>query len=77
MQEAEQGAEMTKVLVVDDHALVRAGICRLINSEGDLEVVGETGSAREAIELCSELEPDVLVLDFSLPDGDGLEKSSR
>lgn len=64
---------MIRVLVVDDHTLVRAGLCRLLESERDIEVVGQTGSGREAVQLCKELVPDVIILDYSLPDIDGLE----
>jgi two-component system invasion response regulator UvrY len=68
---------MIRVLVVDDHTLVRAGLCRLLDSEEGIEVVGETGSGREAVELCQKLKPDVVLLDYSLPDIDGLETTSR
>jgi DNA-binding NarL/FixJ family response regulator len=68
---------MIRVLVVDDHTLVRAGLCRLLSSEPDIEVVGETGSGREAIGLCQKLNPDVLLLDYNLPDQDGLEVTEQ
>ena len=64
---------MIRVLVVDDHGIVRAGICRLLEAEPDMEVTGETGSGHEAVRLCRELRPDVVLLDFALPDLDGLE----
>jgi len=64
---------MIRVLVVDDHGIVRAGICRLLEAEPDVEVAGETGSGHEAIEMCREVQPDVVLLDFGLPDIDGLE----
>ena len=68
---------MIRVLVVDDHTLVRAGLCRILESQDDIEVVSETGSGREAVSLCGQLKPDVVVLDFGLPDMDGLEVTSR
>ncbi len=68
---------MIRILVVDDHTLVRAGLCRLLNSEDGFEVVGETGSGRDAVELCRKLKPDIVLLDYSLPDMDGLETTSR
>lgn len=68
---------MIRVLVVDDHTLVRAGLCRLLDAEKDVEVVGDTGSGREAVELAEKLKPDVVLLDYSLPDLDGLEVTSR
>lgn len=64
---------MIRVLVVDDHEVVRAGIGRIVAAEPDLQVVGQTGSGHEAVRLCRELRPDVVLLDFSLPDLDGLE----
>jgi two-component system invasion response regulator UvrY len=68
---------MIRVLVVDDHTLVRAGLCRLLDAEEGIEVVGETGSGREAVDLCQKLKPDVVLLDYNLPDMDGLETTSR
>lgn len=68
---------MIRVVVVDDHAVVRAGICRLFEEEPDFEVVGHTGSGREAVELCRKVKPDVVVLDFNLPDMDGLETTEQ
>jgi DNA-binding NarL/FixJ family response regulator len=63
--------------VVDDHAVVRSGLCRLLEAEADIEVVGETGSGHDAIRLCRELRPDVVVLDYGLPDVDGLETTKQ
>lgn len=68
---------MIRVLVVDDHTLVRAGLCRLLESEPDIEVAGETGSGREAVTLTTDLKPDVVLLDYNLPDADGLETTER
>jgi DNA-binding NarL/FixJ family response regulator len=68
---------MTRILVIDDHALVRAGLCRLLDAERDMEVVGQTGSGREGIELCSELKPDLVLLDYTLSDLDGLQTTEK
>ena len=68
---------MIKVMVVDDHTLVRAGLCRLVEGEDDMEVVGQTGSGLEAVRLAQQLRPEVIVLDFSLPDIDGLETTRQ
>lgn len=68
---------MTRVLVVDDHTLVRAGVARLLEAEEDIEVVGQTGSGHEAVELSRRLKPDVVILDYSLPDLDGLETTQQ
>jgi DNA-binding NarL/FixJ family response regulator len=63
---------MIRVLVVDDHTLVRAGLCRLLDGEDDIEVVGQSGSGREAVALCPQLKPDLVLLDYAMPDLDGL-----
>ena len=68
---------MIRVVVVDDHAVVRSGICRLLEAELDIEVVAQAGSGHEAVRLCREETPDVLVLDFGLPDLDGLETTRQ
>jgi len=68
---------MIRVLVVDDHTLVRAGLCRLLDSEADIAVAGETGSGHEAVTLSADLDPDVVLLDYKLPDIDGLETTQR
>jgi DNA-binding NarL/FixJ family response regulator len=62
-----------RVLIVDDHPIVRQGLRRLIEAESDLEVCGETETAREAKSLIRELEPDAVIVDVSLKQGDGLE----
>jgi len=59
------------VLIVDDHGLVREGLRALLVEEG-IEVVGEAGSAKEALRLAADLAPDVVVLDIRLPDRDGV-----
>jgi len=62
-----------RVLVVDDHAVVRAGLKLVLESESGIEPVGEAGSAREAIFEARSLKPDVILLDVVLPDRSGLE----
>ena len=64
---------MIRLLLVDDHELVRAGICRLLDSAVDFEVVADTGSGRDAVDLCGRHRPDVVVLDYGLPDLDCIE----
>jgi len=62
-----------KVLLVDDHPLVRLGIGQLINRQPDLKVCGEAEDAQGALERVTDLKPDVVILDLSLKDSDGLE----
>lgn len=62
----------TRVVLVDDHTMVRAGVRLLLNAQPDLEVVGEAGQAAEVLPVARSLQPDVVVLDLSLPGGPSL-----
>jgi DNA-binding NarL/FixJ family response regulator len=62
-----------RVLIVDDHAIVRDGIRALLAGDKDVQVIGEAGGGREAIELARKLTPDVIVMDIAMPDLGGLE----
>jgi DNA-binding NarL/FixJ family response regulator len=62
-----------RILIVDDHAVVRSGLTLVIAAEDGLEVVGEAGSAREAIFEARALKPDVILLDVVMPDQSGLD----
>jgi DNA-binding NarL/FixJ family response regulator len=64
---------MTSILLVDDQAQVRQGLRMRLALEADLAVVGEAAAAGEAVRLAYTLQPDVVLLDFELPDGTGLE----
>jgi len=64
---------MMRVLIVDDHALVRAGIALLVGHQDDMEPVGQAGTAAEAIKLACDLTPDIILLDVTMPGGGGLE----
>ena len=59
-------------MLADDHAVLRSGLRALLNLEPDMEVVGEASNGREAIELGQTLKPDVIVMDISMPEMDGL-----
>jgi DNA-binding NarL/FixJ family response regulator len=63
----------TRVLIVDDHALVREGVRALLSRADDVTVVGEAGGGREAIALAKSLSPDVILMDIAMPDLGGLE----
>jgi two-component system response regulator NreC len=65
-------AEKIRVLLADDHAVLRSGLRALLNLEPDMEVVGEASNGHEAIELGQTLKPDVIVMDISMPEMDGL-----
>jgi two-component system, NarL family, response regulator NreC len=62
-----------RVLIVDDHAVVRAGLAMLVNAEDDLEAVGEAGSARDAIFEARSTNPDVVLMDVVMPDESGID----
>lgn len=63
----------TRLLLVDDHAVVRSGLRMLLGSEGDFEIVGEAGTAYAAMEAAGEVKPDVILMDIGLPDLSGIE----
>ena len=67
---------MIKVLIVDDHPIVRAGLHGILGSEADLEVVGEASSAAEAVTAARALLPDVVLMDLRMPGGDGVTATS-
>jgi two-component system, NarL family, invasion response regulator UvrY len=67
----------TKVLLVDDHAIVREGYRRLLEHEANISVVGEAGSAAQAYERARSLQPDVVVMDIALPGVSGIEATRR
>ena len=64
---------MIRVLVVDDQPLVRDGLAAIIGADGELQLVGEAATGREAITRCSELHPDVVLMDIRMPEMDGIE----
>src|SRR5918997_1311824 len=66
-----------RILIVDDHDLVRDGYRRMLDRESDLEVVGEASNGREAVELCRELRPDLVLMDVRMPEMDGLEATRK
>jgi DNA-binding NarL/FixJ family response regulator len=65
-------AVMTRVLLVDDHRLVRAGLAALLAGTEDIEVVGEAADGRQAVDLAARLHPDVVLMDLSMPVLDGV-----
>jgi two-component system, NarL family, response regulator NreC len=65
-------AERIRIALCDDHAVVRSGLRHILEAEADLEVIGEAGSAAEAVEVATTAKPDVFVMDLGLPDRSGL-----
>jgi len=66
-----------RIVLADDHALVRAGIRALVQSVREFEVVGEAGDGREALQLAKTLQPDVMLLDVAMPELNGLDAIPR
>ena len=68
---------MIKVLLADDHSIVRAGLCRIVEESGDMTVVAEAADGKAAILQARKAAPDVAVIDISMPEFDGLEVTAR
>jgi two-component system response regulator NreC len=68
---------MIKILLVDDHSLVRHGFRMILAAQPDMEVAGEAGNGREAVELAQKLKPDVVVMDVAMPELNGIEATRR
>ncbi|MFZ5822759.1 MAG: response regulator [Bacillota bacterium] len=66
-----------RVLICDDHMMVRQGVRMVLQSEPDIELVGEAGRGEEAVRLAASLQPDVVIMDISLPDMSGIEATKR
>jgi two-component system response regulator NreC len=67
-----------RILIADDHAIVRSGLSMLINAQSDMEVVGTAADGREAYELAMQLKPDLVLMDLSMPPGEnGLSATAR
>ena len=62
-----------KTMIVDDHVLFREGLASIISTYPDIEIAGLAGSVQEAVELARTIQPDIILMDFSLPDGTGAE----
>ena len=68
---------MYKILIADDHGVLRAGLRSLLSAESELEVIDEASNGNEALSLASELQPDVILLDISMPGLGGIEVTRR
>lgn len=66
-----------KIVIADDHVLIREGIKQILELEEDIIVIGQTGNGEEAIEIALELEPDIILLDINMPKVNGIETLRR
>jgi DNA-binding NarL/FixJ family response regulator len=69
--------EKIHILLADDHAVVRQGFKMILAAQPDMEIVGEAGNGREALELAGKLQPDVIVMDVAMPELNGIEATRR
>ena len=67
----------TRILIVDDHAVVRAGVAALLKGQPEWEVCGEASNGREAVAAAAQLKPDVVVMDITMPEMNGLDATSK
>ncbi len=66
-------SQKIKLILIDDHVLFREGLASIIRSEPDIEIAGLGGTVREAVEMAGKIKPDVILMDFMLPDGTGAD----
>jgi len=66
-----------RILLADDHAVVRQGFKMILGAEPDMEIVGEAGNGREAVERAEQLRPDIVVMDVAMPELNGIEATRR
>jgi len=75
--ETPEGGKKIRVLLADDHTLVRQGFRRMLEDDAEIAVVGEARTGLEAMELCKSLKPDIVVMDLSMPELGGLEATAE
>ncbi|HTT62542.1 MAG TPA: response regulator transcription factor [Bryobacteraceae bacterium] len=69
--------EKIRILLADDHAVVRQGFKMILAAQPDMEIIGEAGNGREALDLAGQLQPDVIVMDVAMPELNGIEATRR
>ena len=67
----------TRILIADDHTIVRQGLARLLNDQPDLKVVGEAVNGRQAVDKALELKPEIIIMDIAMPQLNGIEAAKR
>lgn len=74
---ATKTVEKVRIVIVDDHSLLREGLKRILNMEPDFEVVAECGDGNEVVEVCNEVKPDVVLMDINMPEQNGVITTER
>jgi DNA-binding NarL/FixJ family response regulator len=69
--------KLTRILLADDHAVVRQGFKMILDAQADMEIVGEAANGREAVELGGQLHPDIVLMDVAMPELNGIEATRR
>ena len=72
-----EGKNVVRILIADDHQLLREGVKRILNMEKDFDVVGECGDGIQVVELCNTLRPDVVIMDINMPVENGVTATER
>jgi two-component system response regulator DegU len=72
-----EGKKVVRILIADDHQLLREGVKRILNMENDFDVVGECGDGIQVVELCNTLRPDVVIMDINMPVENGVTATER
>ena len=67
----------TRILLADDHAVVRQGFKMILGAQADMEIIGEAANGREAVELAAQVHPDIVVMDVAMPELNGIEATRR
>jgi DNA-binding NarL/FixJ family response regulator len=67
----------TRILLADDHAIIRQGLCSLLEKQQDIEVVGAVEDGRKALELVREIKPDIVIMDISMPNLNGIDATRK
>src|SRR5438128_7306753 len=70
-------SQKIRILLADDHTVVRQGFKMILGAQADMEIVGEAGNGREAVDLAEKLQPDVVVMDVAMPELNGIEATRR
>ncbi len=73
----QQGRNIIRVLLADDHEVVRTGLARLLQAEPDIEIAGQAADGQEAVETALQIQPDVILMDVSMPRLSGVEATRR